>query len=153
MVAMKHHGSMHRTRAQARQYTKYRHSLDSDCQFCSFTAETPQVIAEHTHFWIVENIFPYKLWDDFLVEQHLMIVPKRHVVSLIELTDAEKFDYITLIADYEHHGYSIYSRTDKSLTKSIPHQHTHLIRVSDVPVSRLYYQSRPHILVYRERRR
>lgn len=146
---MKHHGSMHRTRKQAHDYTKHRQGTPDGCQFCAFTRDTEQVIDELPQFWIVRNIFPYAIWDDYHVNEHLMIVPKRHVVSLAEFTDEEKLGYVNLIAEYEHRGYSVYSRTDNGPTKSIPHQHTHLIRVSDRPVDALYYSSSPHLLLYR----
>ncbi len=47
-----------------------------------------------------------------------MIIPKRHVASLDELTSDEKLDYITLAAKYEADGYSLYARSPGNVTKS-----------------------------------
>ncbi len=146
---MKHNGSMHRTRSQTNTYKKYRKTVTEECQFCAFITDAEQVLVEHEHFWIVRNIFPYDVWDDYRVAEHLMLVPKRHVVSLADFSDSEKSEYMELIAAYEQRGYSIYSRTDLSPTKSVPHQHTHLICIDPRPINTLYYSNFPHVLIYR----
>lgn len=143
-------GTLHRTHQQVAKYQQYRRTRAAGvCEFCMFDEQPEQVVVTRERFWIVRNLFPYDIWDDRPVDEHLMIVPRRHIVSLAELDLDERRDYIDLIADYEQRGYNIYSRTDASPTKSVSHQHTHLIRVRDEPISALYYSNDPHVLVYK----
>ena len=99
------------------------------CDFCRFEAGDGQVKREETDFYIVENIYGYSHWDSSEVEEHLMIVPKKHVTSLSKLSDTELMAHAKLIQEYEPKGYSTYSRGSESHMKSVPHQHTHLIKL------------------------
>lgn len=143
-------GTLHRTPQQVIEYARYlAERPDTGCVFCVLDSDDPSFVAEHAGFWIIKNLFPYALWDDRPVTEHLMIVPKRHIISLAEFDADERYEYMDLIGDYEQRGYSIYSRTDLSPTRSVPHQHTHLIRISDQPISALYYTHDPHVLIYK----
>lgn len=65
------------------------------------------------------------------MEDHLLIVPKRHIKKLLESTDAERKAIINQMAEYEAKGYSGYARGYSFVKRSVEHQHTHLIKVSN----------------------
>jgi len=81
------------------------------------------------------------------VTDHLMIVPKKHVESLHDLTSKEKIDIIDLIATYEKKGYNVYAREKGNATKSVPHQHTHLIKTKNKRASFVLYLRKPYFLL------
>lgn len=97
-------------------------------------------------FWLVDNIFGYEVWDGCVVEQHLMVVPKRHVHTLKDLKKAEKSQLIEQLATYEADGYSIYARAPQNITKSVAHQHTHLVKLAPKRQKLLFYLRKPHVL-------
>ena len=85
-------------------------------------------IAETAHAFIVPNRVFYDLWELRTVTNHLLVIPKRHVRSLSELTKAERLDIMNVLADYEGNDYNVYARAVNSLQRSVAHQHTHLIK-------------------------
>jgi len=101
-------------------------------------------------FVVIKNRFQYAVWDGCKVLDHLMVVPKRHVGGLGELTAQEKTEYVDLLAEYEARGYSFYSRAVHSATRSIIHLHTHLIKLDSKSVKGLFYLKKPHVLLYRK---
>lgn len=94
------------------------------------------------------NRFKYSHWDTQLVVEHLMVVPKRHVANLQELSDEALLDIMKLVAQYEGDGYNIYARSSSSATKSIAHQHTHLIKTTGSAAKRLIYLNKPYVRLY-----
>lgn len=145
------HGSIARGPKQQRAYRKHRKTnpSKSGCDFCEFTKESYQVIAEYPLFWHVKNIFPYSIWDENRVTEQTMVVPKRHVISLSDFTPAEAKEYFGLISKLEAEGNAIYSRSNIQATKSVPHQHTHAIKTDGKQIKSLYFKSAPHVLIYR----
>ena len=137
-------GSIVRNRKHQHAYNTYRKQKTPGCQFCEFTQASEQMVDERTDFWVVRNIFPYHIWDGSRTGEHLMIVPKRHVDSLIEFNDAEQREYIALLAAYEDAGYSIYMRAPASGRKTVAHQHTHLIQVGKQIKVQLFIE-KPHV--------
>lgn len=119
------------------------------CEFCKFAADDRQVIQETPHLWIAVNLFPYNVWDGYDVKEHIMIVPKRHVESLGDFTDIEAKEFFKVMSVYENHGYSVYSRAPDSSAKSVPHQHTHLIKLGHTPKKAHLYLRNPHINIHR----
>ena len=143
-------GPISRTRHSERLYSDYKKKHGSrGCDFCKFTAQSSQIIDTSRAFWIAKNIFGYDLWDGCRVLEHLMIIPKRHVDSIADFTDKEKLDYLDIIATKEKQGYSLYSRAPQNITKSIPHQHTHLLRIEDKRISSALYIRKPHLLLFK----
>lgn len=55
-------------------------------------------------------------------------MPKRHVHTFDELSDAEKLDIMNIISKYESQEYNVYARASKNKQRSVGHQHTHLIK-------------------------
>jgi len=111
------------------QYSAYRRRLREQqiaCQFCAEIAE-PNIVADLPTMLVIKNIFPYENWDGGPVADHLMIVPKRHSVSLTDLTEAEQGDYLAACALFESRGYNVYTRASSNPIRTVEHLHTHLI--------------------------
>lgn len=142
-------GPIVRTRTMEQQRIKHTRSIKSGCDFCNFSSDSDQFVREYDHFWLVTNIFPYAIWDGCRVEEHLLLSPKRHVTSLSELTPIESSEYIQIIGKADGDGYTIFTRPDGSAGKSVPHQHTHFIRIDNVRIKSLYYNYAPHVLWYK----
>ncbi len=136
-----------RTRRTEITYIKHRrNNKNVGCPFCRFEVNDNQVVHEGKEFWIVKNIFPYDLWENLEVLDHLMIVPKRHVDSLHHFTPTELEEYTMTLAKYDKQGYSTYGRTSKNVAKTIAHQHTHLLKLGDRPAKALFFLRKPYIL-------
>ncbi|MEI6886678.1 MAG: HIT family protein [bacterium] len=125
-------------------YRKYRKTNNSDlCVFCN--PPNAQVIKELKYFRVLANEFPYDKWDYRQVEKHLMLVSKKHYVSLSEFSKKEKDEYTDTIIEYEKKGYNIYTRTNSNGSKSVGHVHTHLIKTNSNEFIALTYQKEPYI--------
>ncbi|MBC7707806.1 HIT domain-containing protein [Polaromonas sp.] len=97
------------------------------CPFCENLRL--EKITEETEFHlVVPNRVKYDVWELRRVIDHLLVVPKRHVLSLAELTKAEKLDHMNIVSKYESKGYNVYARGVGSGQRSVAHQHTHLIK-------------------------
>jgi diadenosine tetraphosphate (Ap4A) HIT family hydrolase len=137
-----------RRNSQKRYNSHLKRTKKNACEFCAFTAKSSQVIEDFSSFWVVRNIFGYDIWDGCGVEDHLMVVPKRHVDSISHFMNKEMLEYAKLLQKYESKGYSIYSRAAENITKSIPHQHTHFIKLDNKRKKALFYLRKPHTMVY-----
>jgi diadenosine tetraphosphate (Ap4A) HIT family hydrolase len=120
---------------------------EDDCPFCLLTLET--IVVSTANVRLVQNKYAYQFWDFMKVTDHLLLVPVRHVESLGQLNQEEKQDVIDIIAEYEQRGYNIYARTVMSTIKSVPHQHTHLIKTDNVRAKLLFYLAKPYLLLRR----
>ena len=118
-----------RSSKQEKIYRKHqRQTNTATCSFCTVDAGDDQFVRSTAYFKIIRNKFPYDFWDGQGIADHLMIVPRRHTTDLSEMEDKEKIEYFDLISEYEKRGYSFFARSPTTITKSIPHQHTHLIK-------------------------
>lgn len=121
----------------------------SVCTFCN-EIDGPNIIAQNDTMAIIANRVSYDLFEGRRVIDHLMIIPKRHVETLAEFTDQEKIDQMNFNGEYEGKGYNVYARGVGSVTRSVKHQHTHLIKVRDHRKAKLLvYIEKPHILIQR----
>lgn len=115
-----------------------------DCTYCQNI--TPDQLVRETEYCVLfRNRLPYDLWEYHPVVSHLLIIPKRHVHSLGELTDAERLDLFALCAEHETQGYSIYARATDNPRRSVKHQHTHLIKIAPEVVRGGMYLKKPFI--------
>ena len=117
------------------------------CDFCQFTSKHQQVIEASAHFWVVYNNFSYDIWDNFNVAHHYMLVPRRHITSLAELSQEEAHDYVVLLAAYESKGFSVYARAPQNASKSIQHQHTHLLKLTGKAKKISFFLRKPYVLL------
>jgi ATP adenylyltransferase len=121
-----------RLKTEGQRYRAFRKQWD-ECSFCAIghPDNTLNVIVEQNDdFWVIKNAFPYKFFDSITVTDHLLVVPKKHIESLAQLTKRERQKLIELLARYESLGYSIMARSPDNQAKSMPHQHTHLIKIN-----------------------
>jgi diadenosine tetraphosphate (Ap4A) HIT family hydrolase len=102
-------------------------SPDTHCPFCQFSKE--EILEETRYFFVIPARAPYG-------PDHLLIIPKRHVILLKELKKAElnQLRQLTLQRNarlQQHHkGTSILIRDTISragMGKSINHLHLHII--------------------------
>jgi hypothetical protein len=135
-----------RNRKEEKIYRAYRSTLQPGyCQFCDLPADEPGILNATKHFIVLKNTFAYSLWEHMDVQEHLLLLPKRHIATLRELTTPEKIEYAELCGQYEDSGYSLYTRATDSKTKSVVHQHTHLIKNQGEPRRIVFYSRHPTI--------
>lgn len=121
--------------------------LSAICQFCELTAASDEVVSMHKHFKIIKNIFPYDNWDARDVYDHLMITPVVHTESLSTLGDEAAIEFVKLVSSYEKQGYDVYARSPMSTLKSVPHQHTHLIKTGGKKHKGVLHLQKPYISI------
>jgi len=142
-------GPSDRRRKGQRAYVKYLKDLHTKCDFCDLTDKTGHVVESPGDFRVIKNLFPYDVWDDIPVSEHLLLVPKRHIVGINEMTASEKDQFFELLSKYEKRGYSIYARAPADIAKSVAHQHTHLIKLGTKRTFFKVYLRKPHVLIYK----
>ncbi len=106
-------------------YLEYQKENANICPFCELGDR--EILDSYENFVIVRALFPYEIWDEKQVLEHLMILPKRHVEILSELSSEEATGFLSIVSDYEVRGYSIYARAPQDMMRSVKHQHTHLL--------------------------
>jgi diadenosine tetraphosphate (Ap4A) HIT family hydrolase len=97
--------------------------------------------------YIIPNRVAYDMFEGRRVIDHLMVIPKRHVDTLQGFTDQEKVDHMTILGEYEAKGYNIYARGVGSVSRSVAHQHTHLIKMVQKKSKFILFVEAPHILI------
>ena len=118
------------------------------CVFCPGARDDPDVVLEERDWVVRHNAYPYRG-----TRLHLLVVPRRHVADLLDLTDAELAGFWTvgrtLRARFDLGFYGLGARCGdcRYTGGTIAHVHVHLV-VGDVddpahePV-RLKLSSRP----------
>lgn len=121
---------------------------DKAADGCTFCREVggPKVLYETATMFIIPNRVKYDMFEGRRVVDHLMVIPKRHLGSIDDFTDQEKLDKMTIAGEYETKGYNIYARGKGSVSRSVEHQHTHLIKLSDKKPSVIVFAEKPRIL-------
>jgi diadenosine tetraphosphate (Ap4A) HIT family hydrolase len=116
------------------------------CHFCD-TSEMREIVEETTYARVIKNRVFYDMWELRQVTDHLMIIPKRHVRTLHDLTDPERLDIMKLIGKYEADHYNIYARSMESVSRSVAHQHTHLLKTKSQPSRGILFLRKPYTLI------
>lgn len=114
-----------------------------ECPFCKLDP-TRNIIEKHSTHYIIENLMPYDLWDLHKVDKHLLLIPVKHVGSISELDDQSRDALMETMCRYESLGYNIYARAAQNKTKSVVHQHTHLIKTSGPKLTGMTYVEKPY---------
>jgi ATP adenylyltransferase len=106
-------------------------SADS-CIFCDAAdseSAAPLVLYRGTHAYVILNLFPYN-------NGHLMIVPRRHIASLVEATPPELHELIdltrraesVLTEAYSPHGLNVGINLGKAAGAGVAdHLHIHVV--------------------------
>lgn len=141
-----------RSRKEEITYRKYHKDIrDSGrldaCVFCEIEEHDDQVIEKAKYFSVIKNIFPYSIWDNQKVRDHLMIIPNKHTDKLGTLPAAAGREFLSLIDKYEDMGYNLYARSPGSKIKSIPHQHSHLIKPFGKRRKLILFVHKPYIRI------
>lgn len=143
---------MTRTRSQAKQYQKLEKHLEAldECVFCDVRTDgfNPP-IEEYDNFFVIDNKFPYDIWDEEGVLDHLLLIPKQHYDTVAGFTDQEAKEFVNILGDYESIGYDSFSRGPQSTQKSISHQHTHLIKLDRRAKRFVLKISNPKVLLHK----
>jgi diadenosine tetraphosphate (Ap4A) HIT family hydrolase len=100
--------------------------VNPPCPFCSLPSESFVLASEHAI--VIRDGFPVS-------PGHTLIVPRRHVASFFEVTDAERADLMSLLAtardDLERQfspaGYNVGINDGAAAGQTVPHVHLHLI--------------------------
>ncbi len=139
-----------RKRREEKQYRKLKKRQPSDvCNFCKITPGHDEFIEEGQYFKIITNRFHYSYWDEQAVQHQVMLVPKDHIDSISKLPVAAAKEFLDYIGKYEERGYSVYARPPQSVTKTITHQHTHLIKTDGKRKKLIVYSRKPFLLFTR----
>ncbi len=101
-----------------RAYEDHKQTAGStECPLCA-----SDVLSEFDHCLLIPNRFPY----DAIAEKSAMLIPKRHVTSLDELSAEERENFETVRDTVE--GFDAYIR-NFTHHQTIPgHYHIHLVR-------------------------
>lgn len=132
---------MFRKPSTVKAYQQHKQSLPKDltCEFCTFDEKYAYFVRDYGTFQVIENRFPYAMWDNWLVDAHLMLVPKRHIHDLKEFTAEESADFLKALVEYDELGYCIWIRDQTAKGRTVPHQHTHFIKISNKHVKGMVF--------------
>ena len=96
------------------------------CPFCALPAERILLLADEA--LVIRDAFPVS-------PGHTLVVPRRHIGSFFELTDAERACMVELLAQakaeldlsFQPHGFNIGINEGAAAGQTVPHLHLHLI--------------------------
>lgn len=133
-----------RSRKEEIEYMRYLRDLrPAMCVFCE--SHRQDLVYDGAYFKVIRNIYPYSFWDGHAVDDHLLVVPKWHTDTLANLSGGQAVEFLNLVSEYENVGYNVYARAPGSQSKSIVHQHTHLIKTHGRTKRILLMIRRPYV--------
>jgi diadenosine tetraphosphate (Ap4A) HIT family hydrolase len=100
--------------------------VNPPCPFCSLPAER----------FVLESEYTVVIRDGFPVSPgHTLVIPKRHVASFFDVTDAERADLMSLLTaargalerQLRPAGFNIGINDGAAAGQTVPHLHIHLI--------------------------
>lgn len=140
---------MHHFRKNRKSYAKLNKGdkLRGDCTFCTDPTLPVRVVRSTSTMQLLPNRTYYDVFEGLSVEDHLLIIPKRHLESINDFTPEEKLEMMDLIGEFECQGYSVYARGVGSISRSVKHQHTHLIKLRNKRARIIFYLRRPYFLL------
>ena len=100
------------------------------CTFCD-KQNLAKAVKETDTVYVIPNRVKYDMFEGLRVLDHLLVVPKEHRETVGVFTDKEKQEVMEIIGYYEAQGYHFFGRGKQSITRSVSHQHTHLIKVEN----------------------
>lgn len=119
------------------------------CTYCNDPTFKKRTVKETDTMRLIYIRTKYDIFEGRPVEDHFMIVPKRHIESLGESTEQEKLELLMLVSEYEIKGFNVYMRGAGSVSRSVEHQHTHLIKLKEKRTKFLLYIAKPYHLLQR----
>lgn len=113
-------------------YNTWRRTHHKRCPFCG---KENKILRATKHAYLTYALAPYS-------PNHLLVIPKRHVVSFLKLSKVERRDIdmllelgASLLVKLKVKDFSILVRDGGNRAKSVPHLHYHLIpshRIGDL---------------------
>jgi len=96
------------------------------CPFCTIPAS--RIVAQDSLVFVVRDACPVS-------PGHTLIIPRRHIASFFEITEAERASTFNLLGqeklqldvEFSPQGYNIGINDGASAGQTIPHLHIHLI--------------------------
>lgn len=121
---------MRHYRKTRRQYAKFNQGDKklNGCTFCNEYEIKTNIIFENETMLVIPNRVKYDMFEGQRVTDHFMVIPKRHVETLGDFTEQEIIDQMRIAGRYEKQGYDVYARGVGNPTRTVKHQHTHLIK-------------------------
>jgi diadenosine tetraphosphate (Ap4A) HIT family hydrolase len=116
------------------------------CSFCEDDL-AGRAIRETEHLYVMPNRVSYDLWEHKDVTDHLLVIPKKHVIGFSELDDIARLEIMDIFAEYELDGYNVYARGQGSSHRSVHHQHSHLIKTGDTVARGTLAIWKPYFLI------
>ena len=135
-----------KTRNTYRKHNAGDKKLD-DCTFCNELKVHDKIVREGKTMFVIPNRVSYDIFEGRRVEDHLMIIPKRHLTSFDEFTDDEVLEMVRMTAEYEKNGYNVYARGWGNVSRAGKHQHTHLIKTDNKLTRAIFYIRKPYFLI------
>ncbi len=97
-----------------------------NCPFCMLPAERILILADEA--LVIRDAFPVS-------PGHTLVIPRRHIGSFFELTDAERACMVELLAkakaeldlSFQPDGFNIGINDGAAAGQTVPHLHLHLI--------------------------
>ena len=123
------------------------HPRPTTCPFCDHIEMKPRILYETEHCFVIPNRVSYDIWELRDVLEHLLLIPKQHCKNFGELSADARHEIMDAIASYETNSYNIYARTETNTNRSIPHQHTHLIKTNDNVSNGMFLMRKPYLFV------
>lgn len=98
----------------------------ASCPFCALPAERILLLADEA--LVIRDAFPVS-------PGHTLVIPRRHIGSFFELTDAERACMVELLAQvkaeldlsFQPDGFNIGINDGAAAGQTVPHLHLHLI--------------------------
>ena len=99
---------------------------EASCPFCALPAERILLLADEA--LVIRDAFPVS-------PGHTLVIPRRHIGSFFELTDAERACMVELLAkakaeldlSFQPDGFNIGINDGAAAGQTVPHLHLHLI--------------------------
>ena len=113
---------------------------EHSCAFCEIDSDMSSVLLESDNFYLTRDKFP-------ITPEHLLIIPKRHISSPSDLSEAEWHDLRVVLEEACSHltttdnqitGFNVGINIGSDAGQTIPHLHVHVIprRPNDIPESK-----------------
>lgn len=121
-------------------------SKQKGCPFCDKN-RMAEPVYEDDLIIVLHNLTKYDVWEMHDVKEHLLVIPKRHVLSFKDMTDTEVLAIMRHIGPYEDEGYNVYTRGVGFVQRSVEHHHTHLIKTNESNPHFSLYMRKPYFLI------
>jgi diadenosine tetraphosphate (Ap4A) HIT family hydrolase len=117
------------------------------CTFCNELSKGDKILEEGKTMFVLPNRVSYDVFEGRKVTDHLMIIPKRHIDTFDDFTDEEALEFVRMTGKYETRGFNVYARGRGNISRSVMHQHTHLIKTDDKRTKAIFFIRKPYFLI------